>query len=96
MINAGHWGSPENSFVLSPDPPNPREAFVSNPGVTQSLSPHILELKNLMSLLFSFFLLLVAANFFFFFLNFKNGRIFNVYVSASLELSMIFYGDTNP
>lgn len=67
MINAGHWGSPENSFVLSPDPPNPREAFVSNPGVTQSLSPHILELKNLMSVLFSFFLLLVAANFFFFF-----------------------------
>lgn len=62
MINAGHWGSPGNAFVLSPGPPTPTEVFDSSLGVTESLSPHLPELKNLMSLLFSPFPLLVAAN----------------------------------
>lgn len=62
VINAGHWGSPGNAFVLSPGPPTPAEVFDSSLGVTQSISPHLPELKNLTSLLFSPFPLLVAAN----------------------------------
>lgn len=53
MINARHWRSLGNAFVLSLDPLTCTEMFGRNLDVTWSISPHIPEPEILVSVLFS-------------------------------------------
>lgn len=60
MINAGHWGSLGNAFVLSLDPLTCTDMSGSNLDVTSSISPHIPEPKANICTVFPFPLLLAA------------------------------------